>query len=172
MMLHRLRRPNLLESQTAMVLRAMSTIARFTSDSKRFGVKSPALVSKPSTPKNKMSALSWRKVRSASGPTREKEFLRSMPPVRITSMFVPASSAAMLIAFVITVSCAISFNARSTAVVVLPESSSTDQHLLFTVQLLFFTQRRIGQSSRWYRQRTAMSALDYPLTVEEFQIFA
>src|SRR5208282_3146504 len=57
MMLQRLRRPNLLESQTAIVRRAMSTMARFTSDSNKFGVKRPALVSKPSTPRNKMSAL-------------------------------------------------------------------------------------------------------------------
>src|SRR5580700_7860401 len=32
MMLHRLRRPNLLESQTAIVLRAISTMVRLTSD--------------------------------------------------------------------------------------------------------------------------------------------
>ena len=61
-----------------------------------------------------------------TGGLKENEFLRNMPPVRITSMCVPASSAAMLMAFVITVSCAISFKARAMAVVVVPESRSTD----------------------------------------------
>ena len=83
-------------------------------------------MSKPSTPRNKTSALSCRSVRSAKGPTSEKEFLRSMPPVRITSMCVPASSAAMFNAFVITVNCAIPLSALAIAIVVVPESSSTD----------------------------------------------
>ena len=49
------------------------------------------------------SALRRRKVSSAMGPTREKEFLRSVPPVRITSTAVPDSSAAMLTALVMMV---------------------------------------------------------------------
>src|SRR5229473_1743352 len=60
------------------------------------------------------------------GTDQGKRFLRSVPPVRITSMCVPANSAAMLIALVITVSRFMSFRARAMAVVVVPESSKTD----------------------------------------------
>src|SRR3954451_20069029 len=47
----RLRRPNLLESQTATVLFATSTITRFTFASSKFGVLRPKCTSKPSTPR-------------------------------------------------------------------------------------------------------------------------
>src|ERR1019366_9245375 len=58
----------------------------------------------------------------------------------------------MLIAFVITVSRAMSFRARAMAVVVVPESSSTDS----------------PSSTR----RAAVGALYDALAVEEFQVFA
>ena len=182
-MLHKLRRPNLLESQTATVRRAISTMARLTCASSRFGVNNPARVSKPSTPKNKMSALNCRSVCSASGPTSENEFLRNVPPVSMTSMCVPANSAAMLIAFVITVSCDMSFNARAIAVVVVPESSSTDwpsstsldrglgnAQLLTAVELFFLAQRGIEQRPRLHRQCASVRALDCSLAVQNLEI--
>ena len=56
------------------------------------------------------------------GPTSEKEFLRSVPPVRMTSTAVPASSAAMLTALVMMVRFWKLRRARAMAVVVVPES--------------------------------------------------
>src|SRR6202034_37657 len=79
----RLRSPNLLESQTATVRLATSTITRFTLASRRLGVLSPKCASKPSTPRKRRSALRRRSVSSAMGPTSEKEFWRSVPPVRM-----------------------------------------------------------------------------------------
>src|SRR5450432_1020723 len=70
----RLRRPNLLESQTAILCRETSSITRLTFDSNKFGVLKPYCTSKPSTPRNNRSAFRWRKVSSAIGPTRENEF--------------------------------------------------------------------------------------------------
>jgi hypothetical protein len=71
------------------------------------------------------------------------------------------------------------------AVVVVPESSSTDWpsstkrtaawaicDLCFAVELLFLAQRRIEQGAGLHGQRAAMSTLDDPLAVEELQIFA
>ena len=81
----------------------MSTISLFTFASSRFGVLNPYCVSKPSTPRNSRSALSRRSVSSAIGPTSENQFLRRVPPVKMTSTDVPESSAAILTAFVMIV---------------------------------------------------------------------
>lgn len=75
----KLRLPNLLESQTATTIRAISIMARFTFASKRFGVLSPLWTSKPSTPRKRMSAFKRRHVSSAIGLTSEKEFFRRVP---------------------------------------------------------------------------------------------
>lgn len=57
----KLRRLNLVESQTATTWRAAFTIARFTRDSSKLGVVRPTSGSKPSTPRKRMSAcISWR----------------------------------------------------------------------------------------------------------------
>src|SRR5438874_13068669 len=99
----RLRRPNLLESQTAILCRETSTITRFTFDSSKFGVLKPYCTSKPSTPRNNRSAFRWCNVSSAIGPTNENELLRNVPPVRITSTVVFECSAAMFTALVVIV---------------------------------------------------------------------
>src|SRR5581483_1274870 len=96
----RLRRPNLLPSQTATEILETSTMTRLTFASSRLGVLNPYSTSKPSTPRNRISALSLCNVSSAIGPTSEKEFFRRVPPVRITSTSVPASSETILTALV------------------------------------------------------------------------
>lgn len=103
-MRERLRRLNFVESQTATTRREAFTMARLTRDSRKFGVVSPTSGSNPSTPRKRMSACISSSTSSASGPTSEKEFLRRLPPIRMTSRFVLASSAAMFTALVITVS--------------------------------------------------------------------
>src|SRR5919108_3783110 len=118
----KLRRPNLLESHTATIHLATSTITRFTFASRRLGVLSPKRTSKPSTPRKRMSAFSRRKVSSAIGPTRENEFFRKVPPVKITSMALPASSDAIFTALVTIVRFRRPRSARAIAVVVVPES--------------------------------------------------
>src|SRR5208282_3860708 len=121
----RLLRPNLLESHTATTRLAISIITRLTLASRMLGVLSPYCTSNPSTPKNRMSAFRRRSVSSAIGPTRENEFLRNIPPVRITSGEAPASSVATLTALVMMVTFVRSRNLRATHVVVVPESRTT-----------------------------------------------
>src|SRR3974390_2432128 len=91
----KLRRPNLLESHTSTTRRAAPAMARFTRASRRLGVVKPYRTSKPSTPRNKRSALNFCNDSSASGPTSENEFALRTPPVRITCTAVSASSPAM-----------------------------------------------------------------------------
>ena len=103
--------------------------------------------------------------------------------MRITSMDVPASSAAMLTAFVITVRCRNLRSARATAVVVVPESrmtdspSSTDARrrlgdtlLLRAVQLLLLPQARVEQRPDLQRQRAAVRAVHQSLAVQDLQV--
>src|SRR4029077_20591417 len=66
--------------------------------------------------------FTFRKVSSASGPTTEKEFLRSTPPVKITSTGESASSAAIFVALVIIVKLLNARHALAIAIVVVPES--------------------------------------------------
>jgi hypothetical protein len=91
----------------------------------------------------------------------------------------------MLIAFVITVSFDFSFsdpgNRRCRcpgiqhhrlAFLDQPGCRQGNLHLLPAVQLLFLAQRRIEQRPGLQRQRTAVSTLDDPLSIEELEILA
>ena len=89
-----------------------------------------------------MSALNRRKVSSAMGPTSENEFFRKVPPVRMTSIKLPASSAAILTALVMMVRF---WNWRRLAFLHLRHSALRDAHFFLVVKFLFFPQRRIFQ---------------------------
>jgi hypothetical protein len=45
-------------------------------------------------------------------------------------------------------------------------------HLLFAVQLFFFTQRRIFKNAAMGRQRAAVAAVNLPLRLQNVEVFA
>ena len=123
----RLRRPIFDESPTATTRRAMPSMRAFRRASSRCGVITPISGSRPSKPRNRMSACRPSSPCSACGPPSEYELGRSTPPsmIRVTCG-APASSTAMFSALVITFTDC-SFRPRiclAISAVVVPESST------------------------------------------------
>lgn len=132
-----------------------------------------------------MSAFRRCRVSSAMGPTREKEFLRKLPPVKITSKDDPDNSAAIFTAFVITVRLLKGRRARAMAVVVVPGiqnyyltffyhagGCSCDLQFFPAVQLLFYTQGGIFKNASLRGQRATVTAVDLPLRLQKIEVFA